>query len=77
MFSAVIWSLVSAFLLLLSLLILPLSHQGFAVEAVNQATEHNQALPPTQTGARVYCPKRGFTSEKKADKLRLKALSGS
>ena len=46
------------------------------MEAVIRATEHNRALPPTQTGARVYCPKRGFTREKKADKLRLRALSG-
>ena len=46
------------------------------MEAVIRATEHNRALPPTQTGARVYCPKGGFTREKKADKLRLRALSG-
>ena len=46
------------------------------MEAGIRATEHNRALPPTQTGARVYCPKRGFTREKKADKLRLRALSG-
>ena len=46
------------------------------MEAGIRATEHNRALPPTQTGARVYCPKRGFTRGKKADKLRLRALSG-
>ena len=46
------------------------------MEAVIRATEHNRAHPPTQTGARVYCPKRGFTREKKADKLCLRALQG-
>ena len=46
------------------------------MEAVIRATEHNHALPPTQAGARFYCPRGGFTREKKADKLRLRALSG-
>jgi len=38
------------------------------LEAGIRATENNQALPPTQTGARVYCQHRGFTSEKTAKK---------
>ena len=39
-------------------------------EAVIRATSNNLAHPPIQTGARVYWPRRGFTSEKTGKKWR-------